>query len=72
MKKTPGKTPKGKQSQGDKRVSFQIPGNNTPANKTPKSENSVGKKNLTPGKSSLKEFGGMLSNSAKKNGSKYQ
>ena len=68
VKTQSGKTPKGKQSQGDKRVSFQIPGKNTP--KTPKNENSLVKKQPTPGKpqSALKEFKGLLqNNSAKKN-----
>lgn len=70
--KTPGgKTPKGKQSLGDKRVSFQIPGKNTP-NKTPKTENSVAKKQLTPGKpTALKEFKGLSQNSASKKNSKF-
>lgn len=64
LQKTPvNKGVKGRQSMSEKKVSFSIPGKNSPAVKTPKKDNSIlTKKQPTPankGKTSMQEFKGM-------------
>jgi len=55
LQKTPqNKTPKGKQVQSDKKVTFQLQGKNTPGNKTAST-----KKQPTPGKTALQKFNGI-------------
>ncbi|KAG8199318.1 hypothetical protein JTE90_011784 [Oedothorax gibbosus] len=64
LQKTPlNKGAKGRQSMSEKKVSFSIPGKNSPAVKTPKDNNAtLAKKQPTPaakGKTSMQEFKGM-------------